>query len=108
MTDERRDRPAPISYRIPKGREAKFAALVAEHGGSTNAFLTDRIFGQRRRSPEGRKQLAQLLASAARISDQLHDVALTGAGDSALAIEAARAELTEIRAALLILMDRKP
>jgi hypothetical protein len=108
MTDERRDRPAPISYRIPKGREAEFAALVEEHGGSTNAFLTDRIFGQRRRSPAERKQLALLLASAARISDQLHEIALTGAGGSALTIEAAGAELTEIRAALLALMGRKP
>lgn len=108
MTDERRDRPAPISYRIPKGREAKFAALVAEHGGSTNAFLTDRIFGQRRQSPEGRKQVAQLLASAARISDQLHEISLAGASDSALSIEAAHRELTEIRAALLVLMGRKP
>lgn len=108
MTDKRRDRPAPISYRVPKGREAEFAALVAEHGGSVNAFLTDRVFGQRRRNPAGRKQLARLLASAAQISDRLHEIALTGAGDSALAIDAARTELTEIRAALLALMDRKP
>lgn len=108
MTEQRTDRPAPVSYRVPKGREAEFAALVAEHGGSVNAFITDRIFGQRRRNPAGRKQIARLLASAAQISDRLHDVALTGAGDSALAIEAARAELTEIRAALLALMERKP
>ncbi|MGZ9272454.1 MAG: hypothetical protein ACXW6T_25300 [Candidatus Binatia bacterium] len=46
--------------------------------------------------------------SAARVSDQLHDISLAGAGDSALAIEAAYRELTEIRAALLTMMGRKP
>lgn len=108
MTDEKKKRSAPKSFRPTKGREDEFDALVAASGQSVNAFLNDCVFGKRRRNPAERKQLALLLASAARISDQLHDINLAGAGDSALAIEAAHRELTEIRAALLTMMGRKP
>src|SRR5688572_13614165 len=98
MTDEKKKRRAPISYRPPKGREEEFDALVAASGLSVNAFLNECVFGKHRRNPAERKQLALLLASAARISDQLHDISLAGTGDSALALEAAHRELTEIRA----------
>lgn len=108
MTDEKKKRPAPKSFRPTKGREDKFDALVAASGKSANAFLNDCVFGKHHRNPAERKQLALLLASAARISDQLHEISLAGAGDSALAIEAAQRELTEIRAALLSLMGRQP
>src|SRR5690242_8965237 len=94
MTDESRDRPAPISYRPPKGREAEFAALVEASGLSVNAFITQSAFGRRRSRVAERKQLALLLATAARISDQLHEVSLAGRGDSALS-EAVHQELIE-------------
>jgi hypothetical protein len=113
MSDERTKRRAPVSYRIPKEHEALFDSLVAEHGGSVGALVTAAILayagaGKPRRNRAERKQLAQLLASAARISDQLHETALTGAGESTLTMEAAHRELTEIRAALMVLMGRKP
>ena len=95
-------------WTVKKGREEEFDALVAASGQSVNAFLNDRVFGKHRRNPAARKQLALLLASAARITDQLHDITLAGAGESALAIESAHRELTEIRAALLTLMGRNP
>jgi len=108
MTDEKKKRAPPISYRPPKGREAEFNALVAASGQSASAFLNNCVFGKHRRNPAERKQLALLLASAARISDQLDEISLAGAGDSALAIEAAHRELSEIRAALLQQIGRKP
>jgi hypothetical protein len=107
MTEETDKRPAPISYRPPKGREAEFAALVSASGLSTNAFITDRIFRERRRDPAQRQELALLLKEAADISDGLHDIALT-AGHSALEIEALHARLSRIRAGLLVMMGRKP
>ena len=108
MTDERKKRRPPISYRPPKDREEEFYALVAESGLPANAFITERIFGGRRRSLAVLKLLGLLLAKAARISDQLHELALAGAGDSALLLEAIYRELVDIRAALLKLMGRKP
>lgn len=108
MTEETDKRPAPISYRPPKGREAEFAALVAASGLSTNAFITDRVFRERRRDPAQRQELALLLKEAADISDGLHGIALAGTGHSTLEIEALHARLSRIRAGLLIMMGRKP
>lgn len=110
MADEN-DKPkraAPISYRPPKEREAEFRARVAASGLSTNAFITEAIFGRTRHRPEELQSLARLLARAAQISDRLHEIGLAGAGESALPIEAAHRELAEIRAALLSMMGRRP
>jgi hypothetical protein len=108
MTDEQEKRPAPISYRPPKGREAEFVALVSESGLSTNAFLNARVFGRRRPDAGQREQLGLLLVQAAEISDRLQAIALAGAAHSPLEIESAGAELRQIRAALLIMLGRKP
>jgi hypothetical protein len=108
MTDERRDRPAPISYRIPKGREAEFAALVAEHGGSINAFLTDRIFEQRRRNRAKVVGAARKLRPAAALADKLHEIALIADGKIALIVEAAFEDLKELRGELFDDMGREP
>lgn len=103
-----RKREAPISYRPPKDRAAEFRALVAESGMSVNAFITERVFGARRR-PADPQMLARLLARAADIRDQLHDIQRGAAGETqALAIEAALDELAEIRSVLIRLMGRKP
>ena len=110
MADKRvhKRRPAPISYRPPKDREAEFRARVATSELSTNAFITEALFGRNRHRPDELKALARLLASAAQISDRLHEIEITGAGDSTLLIEATHRELAEIRAALLIMMGRQP
>ena len=52
--------------------------------------------------------LARLLAQAAKIRDELHQVSLAGSDDNAPVIETAFDELTEIRAALLKASGRKP
>lgn len=106
--DEKKKRPAPISYRPPKGREAEFYERVAASGLPVNAFLNERVFGRGRRPQGEQQELARLLAAAARISDQLHNIALSGDAQNALPIEQAHEELHEIRAALLSLMGRKP
>ena len=63
---------------------------------------------RRRPKQEERKLLARLLAKAAQISDGLQAVSRASGNGSAPDIEAARQELTEIRAALMELMGRKP
>lgn len=86
MSDKRAQngRPAPISYRPPKGLAAEFHARVAASGLSVNAFITACIFGRSRRRWDERQALAQLLGQAAQISDRLHDLALTGGSENAL------------------------
>lgn len=108
MTDETRKRAAPISYRPPKGREDEFNARVAASGLSVNAFLTESVFGRNRHRPGELRALARLLGQAAHIRDSLHEISMSAGGDDALAVEAVMEELTEIRAALLALMGRKP
>ena len=100
-------RTAPISYRPPKEREAEFRERVAASGLTVNAFVTDCIFSGGRHRLAELQTLARLLGKAAQISDRLHEIALTETGDHSLLIETAHRELTEIRAALLILMGRK-
>lgn len=101
-------RPAPISYRPPNDRAAAFHARVAASGLSANAFITEAIFGRNRHRRGELQALARLLAQAAQISDQLHELSLTGDGGNALLIEAAQRDLAEIRAALLNSMGRTP
>ncbi|MCC7428676.1 MAG: hypothetical protein IT557_17425 [Alphaproteobacteria bacterium] len=108
MTDEKKKRAAPLSYRPPKRREAEFAARVQASGLSVNAFINECVFGRNRRRPGEQQALARLLGRAARIGDALEEISLTGDAGHAVVIEAALAELSEIRAALLALMGRKP
>ncbi len=108
-------REAPISYRPPKSLRTEFDVRVKKSGLSVSAFITKTIFDhdpprQSRRPAASQKLLAQILAQAAKINDQLHDIALTG-GDTAnnmLPLEAAMDELAVIRAALLKDMGRQP
>lgn len=104
---ERKKRDAPISYRPPQELREEFMRRVESSGLPVNAFITQSIFANRRR-PEERRALAKLLAEAARIGDALHEIAGNGGGDAAPAIMAAQRELSEIRAALLTLMGRRP
>ncbi len=101
-------RPAPISYRPPKGLAAQFHARAAASGLSTNAFITQAVFGRNRHRPDELQVLAGLLAGTAEIGDRLREIEHAGAGDSALPIIAAQRDLADIRAALIALMGRGP
>jgi hypothetical protein len=110
MSDERvqNRRPAPISYRPPRGLAEEFHARVAASGLSTNAFITEAIFGRNRHRPDELQALAGLLVRTAAINDRLREIELAGAGGSTLSIEAAQEELVDIRTALIALMGRAP
>ncbi len=106
-------REAPISYRPPKGLRDEFRARVEKSGLSTSAFITKAVFAtdpprQSRRPAMEAELLARLLAQAAKIRDELHEISLAGSDDNAPVIEAAFDELTEIRAALLKASGRQP
>ncbi len=108
-----RKREAPISYRPPKSLRGEFRARVEKSGLSTSAFITKAVFAtdpprQSRRPSMEAELLARLLAQAAEIRDELHEISLTGSDDNEPVIEAAFDELTEIRAALLKAMGRNP
>lgn len=108
-----RKRKAPISYRPPKDLRAEFDARVEKSGLSTSAFITKAIFKmepspQSRRPALETKLLAKLLAQAAEIKQELHDVSTSGGEGNLLLLEKAADELTEIRAALLKAMGRTP
>ncbi len=106
-------REAPISYRPPNGLRQEFRARVEKSGLSTSAFITKAVFAtdpprQSRRPSMEAELLARLLAQAAKIRDELHQISHAGGDDNAPVIEAAFDELTEIRAALLKASGRKP
>ncbi len=106
-------REAPISYRPPKGLREEFHARVEKSGLSTSAFITKAVFAtdpprQSRRPGVEAELLARLLAQAAKIRDELHEISLAGGDERGAVIEAAFDELTEIRAALLKASGRKP
>jgi hypothetical protein len=108
-------RAAPISYRPPAELRDEFHARVTNSGLSTSAYITKAVFGNdaprgARRQGIEQQALAKLLAEAARIRDELHEISIAG-GDAAgntLLIETACEDLAEIRAALLLAMERKP
>ena len=114
-TKNDKKRPAPISYRPPAELREEFHARVQKSGKSVSGFITAAVFGEE--APRAARQagieqqtLAKILAQAARISDDLHEISLSG-GDTAqsmLLIEQACDELAQIRAALLIVMGRQP
>ncbi len=108
-----RKREAPISYRPPKGLRQEFHARVKKSGLSTSAFITKAVLAtdpprQSHRPSMEAELLARLLAQAAKIRDELHQISLMGSDDNAPVIEAAFDELTEIRAALIKASGRKP
>ena len=109
MPDKKTEkRASPISYRPPKELREEFHARVQSSGLPTNAFLTEAVFGRNRHRPAELEKLALILAKAAEISDQLHEISLAGSDNSTLLVEAACDDLTELRAAILELAARQP
>lgn len=102
MTDKKRD--TPISYRPPVDLRDEFVRRVEASGLPVNAFITQAVFGGRRR-PAERELLAQIMAEAAIIRDQLDAIADSAQADH---VDAALGELAVIRAALLKMMERAP
>ena len=116
MPDEKaRKRDAPLSWRPPKALREEFHARVEKSGLSASAFITKAIFAhepprQSRRPPVEKELLARLLADAGHIRNALDEVARAGgvAPAHGKLIEAACGNLTEIRAALIVLLGRQP
>ncbi len=109
----RKKREAPISYRPPAELREEFALRVEKSGLSTNAFISKCCLDvdpprTSRRPALEEKLLCKLLAQAAQISSQLHEIQLANGGENTLLLEQAAAELMLIRAALLKAMGRQP
>lgn len=108
----RKKRGAPFSYRpTVADRDAVVAAWKAS-SLPFSAFITASILGKvarraHRISPIDQKMAAMLLSQAARIADRLGE-AKPGCPVHAALLQEARAELVEIRAALLALLGREP
>jgi len=105
MNAQNKKRTAPISFRIPKGREEEFYERVAASGLSVNGFITKRVFGGRGNGHGNPQDFARLLSDVARIKDLLADAE---AGDKADLLDSIHADMVQIRAALLTLMGMKP
>ncbi len=110
MPDEiNKKRPRPYSYRPPEARRAELEILVSKSGLSLNAFITEAIFGRNRHRPAELKRLARILGQCAHIADKLRHIERDGiAGDHTLLLDSIHDRLLEIRAALFLLMGRKP
>lgn len=113
--DRNGKREAPISYRPPKGLREEFYRRADRSGLSVSAFITKSIFDtdpprQSRRPAVEKELLAQLLARAAKIHDELQTIAQSAGDDSATAevVNAACQELAEIRAACFKALGRQP
>lgn len=106
-TNESTKRPAPISWRPPAARHAEFLARVERSGLSVNAYITRAVF---RPSYVDAGTLVRLLSEAAAIRDALHDAGLIGGDTPANAqpLETALDDLTELRAAILEILGRRP
>ena len=108
---EKKNREAPISYRLPESLRGEFRSRVEKSDLSVNAFLTASVFGQEpprqsRRPAIEQRDVARLLAETALLNDRLKYLGEAGA-DAALLYEAVR-DLHEIRAACLIALGRTP
>ena len=108
----RKKRGAPFSYRPTVAQRDAVVAAWKASGFSFSAFVTASILGKvvshaRRVSPIDHKMAAMLLSQAARIADRLGE-AKPGCPVHAGLLQEARAELVEIRAALLVLLGREP
>lgn len=101
-------RAAPLSIRFSEQELDELDRCAAASGLSRHAFIRAATLKARmsRRAGLDKKLAVQFLAAAARLQDQLHDVALAG-GSDALTLEQARGELAEIREALLKALGRK-
>ena len=105
--DEKPKRKPPRSYRPPKHLEAEFDRRLSLSGLSFNAFITEAWHGRSRHRPDENRKLGQLLAQAATISDQLHEIKLSGADSSTLLLEQCRDELLLIRSEIMARLGRK-
>lgn len=108
--DKKRD--APISIRVPKEHLDEFNRRVERSGLSRNAFVLkcvlDGVPARSVRSPRIEKQLlAKLLAKAAQIHGELQQLSASEQIDPAV-VEQANTTLIEIRAAILLSLERKP
>jgi hypothetical protein len=110
----RKKRLSPLSIRVTEEEKERIVENANKAGQSVSGYLKKLALNvdpprQSRRPPVEQKMLAQMLAHAAAIRDQLHEISLTGADDrQALLMERAVDDLAEIRAALLNAMGRKP
>lgn len=116
MTDEtKQKRPAPISYRPPANLAEEFRRRVEASGLSVNAYISKAVFdlpiprGTRRPAVE-KQMLAKLLGRSGAIRDALDEAVRISGGDArtAEAVDAAKEELTIIRAAIMKMMEREP
>ena len=113
QTDKRRK--APISYRLPKGKEDEFAVRVERSGLSQNGYISRCIFGsadaRASRRPKIEQQLiAQLLSQAARLHDDLSQISHLAGENPSIAgrLDQANSELAAIRAACFKAFGKKP
>ena len=102
-------RRAPIPWRPPADRHDEFHAKVAESGLSTNAFITEAVFGRNRHRPAELKLLSGILSLGQCIIDALKALDPPAVRDAEIKalLEQIRLILIEIRSALLLLMGRK-
>lgn len=108
---EQKKRLPPLSIRLSAEERAELERRAEMLGISPHAYAKSRLFDtppprRPRRPPLEARLIVQFLAAAARVQDQLHDVAQAGGADHALALEQARDELIEIRAALMKALGR--
>lgn len=106
---ERVKRQAPISWRPPEEKRARFEDMVAASGLSNNAFITEAVFGRTRHRPAELKLLAQILAREAQLADEIRAIRGLGGPTVDAEILALIAEAqAEIRSCLFSLMGRRP
>jgi hypothetical protein len=110
-------RPAPITFRLPKGLREEFNARVAASGLSTSAYIQRAIFDTppprraRRRPVAEPGDLARLLSRAAEMAGHLEAIerlAAEGGQDVREPLDQAAGHLAEMRAALFHALGRSP
>lgn len=112
--DDHKKREAPISYRPPRELRDEFHARVQKSGLSVCAFITKSVFDhepprQSRRPAVEQKQLARLMADAARIRSQLSELEQADPDDEYQhVLEDISGSLADIRTLLLEAMGRSP
>lgn len=109
---DKRRRAAPRGVRLPKELEAELALVLALTGQPFNAFAVEAIaekLGRRaRRRPEEKGRAALALSIAARLADHHHELSLLSDPRSGPIVEALGDDLAQLRAALMLLMERAP
>lgn len=106
--NEKKRRPAPISYRPPKAREEEFDALVSASGLSVNAFLTDAVFRNGRYKQADLALLNRLIAEMAASRDLLRELPIDDDEELRAVLDRVLEAQLEIRNAILIYTGRKP